>query len=611
MKCQRITCSEFGRRLIRTRTVTQDTTLDTKLKRCLNAPQLTLYCVAHMVGAGLYVLTGQLIRDYAGPATSLAYLVSVVTSIFTALCYAEFTTLFPRAGSAYLYTYLMFGELPAFLIGWTMISDVIVSTATISKALSGTFNLLTNNTIRNWSEEHLFKMSYPGLFDTTPDVVAAAFILILILLTITGAQISLTINAVLSGLQIVCLIVITIACFLLGSPSNLTNYGGFLPYGVDGLLRGAGLAVFAFSGFEAVANASEEARNPRRDLPIALFGGLIICAVLYITASLGLAYLVPPQSLSYESPYVSAFAQVGNLGMMGFAAFSTILATGATKLVTMYVIPRMFYSIAHDGLLFGFMAFVEKRTGVPLWSLLIGGVVTILLATFINVKALAQFTSVGIIFCYFVIGLDLMVLRYLVSELHYLTDDRSEILVENAEHEYYLEEKPSLKVDPKPPTLRLRKYTPVCLRDLESTAIFNILLLIYTTAVIFVGITLNVAIKNHINWVWILCGISGSICFFTFVLLCFYQPHRNLKGFETPIMPVAPCITILANGILITSMESLTWLRFVIWSAVGLVIYFSYGIWFSKADEGPESRELNQSNVGDRYKVPDPQSDQT
>ncbi|TPP59427.1 High affinity cationic amino acid transporter 1 [Fasciola gigantica] len=567
-KC--ISYREFCRRLMRKRPVAEDSKLETPLKRCLNASQLTLYCVAHMIGAGLYVLTGQLIRDYAGSATALAYLVSAFTSIFTALCYAEFTTLFPRAGSAYLYTYLMFGELPAFLTGWTMIADVMVSSAAVAKAFSGTINWLSNGTIRNWTLTHLVHIGNSHVLDSSPDLVSGGFLLLLVLVTLTGANFSLTVNAVLSAIQICCLIVITVAFFVLGTPDNFHAQGGFFPFGVSGVLRGAGLAVFAFSGFEAVANASEEAKNPRRDLPIALFSSLLICGILYVGVSLGLAYIVPRNEIVYDAPFVAAFSYVNQSGLMWFSAFATLLATGATKLVAMYVIPRLFYAIASDGLLFECMSCVESRTKVPMVSLIVGGLITILLSIFIKIQVLAEFTSVGVIFSYFLIGLNLMVLRYLFVDEHHVIEN------DPTEKRDMMEYQASMQSDqtrasliPPPTELWLRPCIPNCIRGIETRRCFHVILTVFICAVIGLGITINTFFIHEISWLWILSLVFIVVLLATFAMLCAYEPMRYRKGFETPAMPVAPCVTMLTNGILITCMEPLTWLRFGVWSALG------------------------------------------
>ncbi|CAL8098737.1 unnamed protein product [Calicophoron daubneyi] len=537
MTYKRINCSEFCRRLMRRRPMSEDAKLDTPLKRCLNAPQLTLYCIAHMTGAGLYVLTGQLIRDFAGPATAIAYFVSAFISIFTAMCYAEFATLFPRAGSAYLYTYLMFGELPAFIIGWTMISDMVVATATISKAFSGTINWLSNGTVRAWVGENLGSFEESTVLDSSPDIIAAGFIIILMIATVFGANISLTINAVLSSLQVLSLIVLIVSCFVFGSEKNYVNEGGFLPFGVSGLLRGAGLAVFGFSGFEAVANASEETQNPKRDLPLALFASLFICAVLYVCASLGLAFLIPRSAIQYDCPFVAAFTYIGQPGLMGFAAFTTLLATGATKLVSMYVIPRMFYSLASDGLIFGFMAHVASRTGVPVWSLLVGGCITILLALLIKIQVLAEFTSIGLIFCYFVIGLDLMILRYFFQNEYHVIKDYS---VEDTDESTWLSTTavPINQCSLFLPVsdIWLRKRVPSCLRHFENKRCFEALLICFIAGIFFLGIALNAVLIHPIGGLWIVLGISGGVVIVTFLGLCLYEPMRFSSGFEKQVI---------------------------------------------------------------------------
>ncbi|KAL3314964.1 Cationic amino acid transporter 4 [Cichlidogyrus casuarinus] len=408
---------EVRRRMIRRRALDKDMSLRTQLNRCLGYPELTAYGLAHTIGVGLYVLTGTLVKNYAGASTCFAYLIAGISGLFTGACYAEFSTLVPRAGSSYVYTYLMLGELPAFLIGWTMISDMIVGMSAISKALSGTINLMCGGCISNWSSTHLVTLAggKSEILERNPDLISCAFIILLVLITLTGVKFSLGFNFFIAILQMSFLIIMIICAFVFGNPANITN-DTFAPGGLIGILNSVGIGLFAFSGFESLTTASEEARDPKKDLPRALYTSSGICVVLYFIVPIALNYLTPRGVIDIYAPFPSAFDAVGVRGLMWFAAIATIIASGAAKIVGMHCIPRMFYSMASDGLLFSFMGYVDPYTRVPIFSLLIGGTICALLALFINLKALADFTSVGIIFCYYFIGIDLIVLRYIYNK---------------------------------------------------------------------------------------------------------------------------------------------------------------------------------------------------
>lgn len=390
--------------------------MSTPLDRCLTLLPLIFYSVAAMAGGGIYVLTGTLIRKETGAAACMSYLIAAISAAFTGMCYAEFATLIPKAGSVYVYTFLMLGELPAFIIGWTTVSDVIVTIASIAKAFSGTVNLLAHNAVQNWTAEYVGTLSGDthGVFSKTPDFLALTLIIAMIVITATGAQISMTLNMIVTIAQISCLFIISFGCFIYGSADSWSEkHGGFAPFGFEGVINGATIAVFAFSGFDSIANASEETINPKKTIPKAMLASLLIITALYFMASLGMALLVPKDEINLSSPFVSGFHKHHVTSLMYIAAIGTLLATSAAKISTMYIVPRVFYAIACDGLIFRFFGRVEERTQVPQISLLIGGSIAALLAFFINIQTLAEFTSLGFLFSYFTIGVDIMILRYL------------------------------------------------------------------------------------------------------------------------------------------------------------------------------------------------------
>ncbi|VDM03016.1 unnamed protein product [Schistocephalus solidus] len=228
-----------------------------------------------------------------------------------------------------------------------------------------------------------------------------------------GAKVSLSVNSVFSVIQLIGLVILIIASFSVGQAKNIVSEGGFAPFGVKGIFQAAGVVIFALSGFEIICNASEEAVNPRRDVPRALGISLLIIIALYVPATLGLAALVPRSQIVYASPYVDGFGRLGLTGLMWTSAIFTLLACGLTKLASVYALPRAIYALARDGLLpkcFGHITPCNKQ---PTVSLVLSSSLIILLAIFLKIEVLADFMSIGVIFCYFIVGLDLIIVRYL------------------------------------------------------------------------------------------------------------------------------------------------------------------------------------------------------
>ncbi|KER29886.1 hypothetical protein T265_13285, partial [Opisthorchis viverrini] len=547
---ERISLREFCRRAGRRKRVLTATALDTPLRRCLNIPHLSFFCISYIIGYGLYVFTGSLIRDFTGLATGLAYLVSAIPTIMTASCYAEFSTLFPRSGSVYLYSYLLFGELVAFTSAWAMFVGMCTAVSTAAKLFSNTVNVLCDNQIRFWGENHLVNLGPSRFIDQTPDLTAAAFIIMLGLFTLTGAKFSLTINAVLCVLQLMCLFVLLIACFALGGGKNYTE--SFLPEGSSGFFGGIAVALFGLSGFESLANLSEEAKNPRRDLPIAFLISIGVCTFIYVTASFGLAYLVPTEVLSNDLPFITAFKRPHNPVLLVVAMIGTVLGTGATKLVVMYTVPRILYAVADDGLVFKFLSKINKRTRIPMWSVLLGPVPSILLAAFVKVVCLYEVMKIFTLFCYIVVSLNVMVIRYIPNEdIAYLEEHDLEHCGTGVVNEVHM-----------------RIHLPNSLAWLQSRVCFAYLLFGFTASALMLGIVVNIKLVYFHVALWIIPAILCGLVVVTFLVLCTYKPRKFIGGFRTPLMPVAPCGAIIANILLMTRMGADAWGQFAFWSLI-------------------------------------------
>lgn len=458
-----------------------------------------------MVGAGIYVLTGHMIKDRVGPATNLSFLFSGLISIFTGLCYCEFATLIPKAGSCYTYTYLMMGELPAFIIGWTMVMDLIIGMASVAKGFSGAVNLLSNNVVRNFTERYVPLASKSEVWESSVDLLAVLLLFTLFLITLSGANISMNINSVLAMIQICLLSTIIIACFIYGSKEKYVADGGYMPYGFLSIFQGAGIAIFAYSGFETLANSAEETKNPKKSIPIALFTSLTIVIILYVMASTALPYMVPRLQIDVRAPFISAFATNNLMTLTWVSGIATLLATGASKLTSMYIIPRMIYAISEDGLLFAFLGKVDQRTKVPIPGLIVGILLTMILAMFVKIQILADITSMGIILSFVVIGVNLLILRY----LHRDPDDEK----------YHSNDE----------TMKMR----VSVHDSFNTRTAFKLMLTSLICTIFLMALSMYVIFPISKWTGIICIIiTAMMILFFLIFLSFYEPFSSSESFE-------------------------------------------------------------------------------
>ena len=383
----------------------------TPLKRCLTTPELTFFGISHMIGSGIFVLMGTLLKELAGPAGAVSFIIGAISAAFAALCYAELSGRLPKTGSCYNYTHFAMGELAAFIIGWMLISDFIIDMAAGSKAFSAVFDSLLDNKIRNSTIEIFGIWNFPGL-DQTPDFLALLLVLCAMLVNSFGAKFGLVFNMVCTVLQLIVLIVLIFFCFPYGNFANWSpSNGGFMPFGISGILAGASACAFAYSGFDAVSNAAEEARNPGKSIPLAMFIGIGLVAILYILSTVGISILVPRDQIDINAPFAYAFDTIGIKWIKYFAAIGTLISTAGTKLTGLYIIPRLIYALASDGLLFPIFARVSSITDVPIISLLVGGFIAAILAFTFDLSILAELMSLGVLIASLTVGFCLIIIR--------------------------------------------------------------------------------------------------------------------------------------------------------------------------------------------------------
>ena len=348
------------------------------LKRTLGALDLVLLGIGAIIGTGIFVLTGRAAAANAGPAVALSFTVAGVASAFAGLCYAEMASMIPIAGSAYTYSYATMGELVAWIIGWDLILEYLVGAATVSVGWSGYMVAFVANVTGwklpaawtssplVWSEAHRH-VQFTGAIVNLPAVLITLFVTAIL---VVGIKESARFNSVIVVVKVaVVLLFIAAATPFIRTenwhPFIPKNTGVFGRYGISGILQGATMVFFAYIGFDAVSTAAQETRNPRRNLPIGILGSLTICTVLYISVSLILTGVVHYSKLSVPHPMAVGIAATGVHWLETAVEIGAIAGLSSVMVVMLLGQPRIFFSMAVDGLLPPVAAKVHPRFGTP------------------------------------------------------------------------------------------------------------------------------------------------------------------------------------------------------------------------------------------------------
>ena len=413
---------------------------ETQLKRVLGPVDLTLLGIGAIIGTGIFVLTGQAAAAHAGPAIVLSMVVAAVVSGLAALCYAEFASSVPVAGSAYTYGYATLGELVAWIIGWDLVLEYALGAATVAVGWSGyVVSFLRDVGIR--FPPHL--AGAPGTLVMVPGgspvsaVINLPAILVSLLATailVIGIRESSRVNAVIVAVKVsVVLLIIGIGGMFVTTeywhPFIPENTGQFGSFGWSGILRGAGIIFFAYIGFDAVSTAAQETRNPARDLPRGIFFSLVICTVLYVVVSAVMVGLVPYQQLGVPAPMALAVdaARVRATGTAweSVAALlplvvklGAIAGLSSTIIVQMMAQPRIFMSMSRDGLLPPWASAIHPRFRTPHLTTLVTGAIVTLAAGFTPIDVLGEMVSIGTLFAFVIVSIGVIVLRRTRPDLH-------------------------------------------------------------------------------------------------------------------------------------------------------------------------------------------------
>ncbi|MFE2376114.1 amino acid permease [Streptomyces sp. NPDC059398] len=399
------------------------------LKKSLSALDLTVFGIGVVIGTGIFVLTGLIAKQTAGPSVALAFVVAGVVCALAALCYAEFASTVPVAGSAYTFSYASLGELPAWIIGWDLVLELALGCAVVAVGWSGYVRSLMDTA--GIGMPQALSGTQNGKFGF--DLLAALLVLVLTGILVLGMKLSSRVTTVIVAVKVtvVLLVIIVGAFFITGSNYHpfippavkgtaggslkdpLVQLFGFAPgsFGVMGIFTAAAVVFFAFIGFDIVATAAEETRNPQRDVPRGILGSLAVCTVLYVAVSIVVTGMQKYTKLSTDAPLADAFKSVGHPFWAGVISFGAAVGLTSVCMILLLGQSRVFFAMSRDGLLPKVFSRVHPKFGTPYRSTILLGVIVAVVAGFTSISELSELVNIGTLFAFVLVAVGVIILR--------------------------------------------------------------------------------------------------------------------------------------------------------------------------------------------------------
>ncbi|MDX2034451.1 MAG: amino acid permease [Blastocatellia bacterium] len=552
------------------------------LRRALGVTDLTLLGIAAVIGAGIFSTIGNAASN-GGPAVSVLFIFTAIACAFAALCYAEFASMIPVAGSAYTYAYASFGELVAWIIGWDLLMEYAIGNIAVAISWSDYFTTLlagysiqipeylTMDFLTAWrgfekvsvelqagktleqvqamdgmgnavsAYQAWIKAPVVGGWHLVCDFPALLITFIITALVYVGIRESRTASNLMVALKLaVILLVIVLGAFYV-TPAN---WSPFAPNGMSGVLKGVSAVFFAYIGFDAISTTAEECKNPQRDLPRGMFYSLIVCTILYVLISLVLTGMVSYKNLAVGDPMAYVFGSEGvNLPWVkGIVAISAVIAMATVLLVFQLGQPRIWMSMSRDGLLPSIFARIHPRFQTPSFSTIVAGLVVAIPSLFMNLTEVTDLTSIGTLFAFVLVCGGVLILN---------------------------ESQPNLERRFRTPYINARFLGP---------AIFlGVWALLYAKNPEFVRSLFSATDPSDPSvqgWEVVKHRIPLYLYLLLAAVLLVQCVRKSLS--------LIPVLGVLTCGYLMTELGWTNWVRFLLWLAAGLVLYFFYGYHHSK-----------------------------
>ncbi|XP_031568707.1 cationic amino acid transporter 4-like [Actinia tenebrosa] len=618
-----MSCIEYLRLLVRRR-IEDIIESETVFHRCLQSLDVTVLGLGSMLGAGLYIATGAIARNTAGPAIVLSLLIAAVPVTISSLCYGEFGSRIGRTGSSYSYTYYSLGEVWAFLVGWNLILENTIAVALLGHEVSRFLDVICNGYIYRFFKENISNWHVRG-FLPFPDFLAFIIIIVFTIISALGAKQTGSYIRIATLINILVILFVALAGVYYMDTKNWSTMHKFMPFGIHGVMTGAASSYFAYLGFDTLNTASEEAIDPKTTIPlgnnISTYAGVLV----YLVIASVLTLMIPYNLLSPDTALPEAFAYENFPLGKYFVAVGGVFAMTTCLLTYLFSGARIAYAMANDGLIFEFFGKVHTKTRVPVRAVCVCGFTAATVALFVDVNNLVEMLSIGTLLAYTMVAIAVILDRYMP---HTLEESLNEFSItvpvlrkdppidnnDNAGQDSNRGDGTNL-FDCCPNLFKRKDNRTTNYNELPKTEdgirkmkepktptdqTYGVSCLACACLVVSVfGFCLAIPSNNSFILILVssVMGMTSSASFVVLMVQPRRAPHTK---FSVPYVPVVPLISVVINEYLLTNLSKITWASFAAWSFIGFAVYFIYGISHSKEN----NKEMDQKAFLLKYTQP-------